>query len=137
MLATIFRLLFLRHWFHASSFILWWYWINLVLNRLLNTLTHALESSGVDLSQTSISVQLDIGKRTNSGMTSMPFGTKVCISLFFMFKLKWLFFPTFSIFGVFLARCYLPLLYYQLLIVFVVYFKLIICCITSGRGWAH
>ncbi|KAL8474791.1 hypothetical protein ACS0TY_031286 [Phlomoides rotata] len=32
---------------------------------LLNTLTKALQSSGVDLSQASISVQIDIGKRAN------------------------------------------------------------------------
>lgn len=31
--------------------------------RLLGTLTHALESSGVDLSQSSISVQINLGKR--------------------------------------------------------------------------
>ncbi|KAH7549248.1 hypothetical protein JRO89_XS13G0004200 [Xanthoceras sorbifolium] len=33
---------------------------------LLNTLTQALQSSGVDLSQASISVQIDIGNRANS-----------------------------------------------------------------------
>ncbi|KAJ9140590.1 hypothetical protein P3X46_031222 [Hevea brasiliensis] len=32
---------------------------------LLNTLTHALQSSGVDLSQASISVQIELGKRAN------------------------------------------------------------------------
>ncbi|KAJ7956521.1 Transcription factor like [Quillaja saponaria] len=32
---------------------------------LLNTLTQALQSSGVDLSQASISVQIDLGKQTN------------------------------------------------------------------------
>ncbi|XP_019451865.1 PREDICTED: transcription factor BIM1-like isoform X3 [Lupinus angustifolius] len=32
---------------------------------LLDTLTHALHSSGVDLSQTSISVQIELGKQTN------------------------------------------------------------------------
>lgn len=37
-----------------------------VLNRLLNTLTQALQSSGVDLSQASISVQIDLGKRAHS-----------------------------------------------------------------------
>ena len=31
--------------------------------QLLGTLTHALESSGVDLSQASISVQINLGKR--------------------------------------------------------------------------
>ncbi|KAA8530481.1 hypothetical protein F0562_005190 [Nyssa sinensis] len=43
---------------------------------LLNTLTHALQSSGVDLSQASISVQLDIGKRANSGLTATMFSAK-------------------------------------------------------------
>ncbi|KAK9052490.1 hypothetical protein SSX86_029119 [Deinandra increscens subsp. villosa] len=43
---------------------------------LLNNLTHALGSSGVDLSQASISVQLDIRKSTNSGATSTSFGIK-------------------------------------------------------------
>uniref|UniRef100_A0A5B7B426 Putative transcription factor BIM2 n=1 Tax=Davidia involucrata TaxID=16924 RepID=A0A5B7B426_DAVIN len=43
---------------------------------LLNTLTNALQSSGVDLSQTSISMQLDIGKLANSGLTATMFSTK-------------------------------------------------------------
>ncbi|KAL8200645.1 hypothetical protein R6Q57_011984 [Mikania cordata] len=43
---------------------------------LLNNLTHALGSSGVDLSQASISVQLDIRKGTNSGSSSTSFGIK-------------------------------------------------------------
>ncbi|KAL3617830.1 hypothetical protein CASFOL_038151 [Castilleja foliolosa] len=34
--------------------------------RLLNTLTQALQTSGVDLTQASISVQIDLGKRANS-----------------------------------------------------------------------
>ncbi|KAL4639856.1 hypothetical protein ACB092_03G249000 [Castanea dentata] len=37
---------------------------------LLNTLTQALQSAGVDLSQASVSVQIDLGKRANRGMTS-------------------------------------------------------------------
>lgn len=36
---------------------------------LLNTLTQALQSSGVDLSQASISVQIDLGKRANCKLT--------------------------------------------------------------------
>lgn len=36
---------------------------------LLNTLTQALQSSGVDLSQASISVQIDLGKRANGRQT--------------------------------------------------------------------
>ncbi|KAK3019145.1 hypothetical protein RJ639_002876 [Escallonia herrerae] len=43
---------------------------------LLNTLTRALETSGVDLSRSSISVQLDIGKRTNDDMTATKLETK-------------------------------------------------------------
>lgn len=37
---------------------------------LLTTLTRALQSSGVDLSQANISVQIDVGKRANSGQTA-------------------------------------------------------------------
>ncbi|KAL7091197.1 hypothetical protein ACP275_12G090800 [Erythranthe tilingii] len=36
---------------------------------LLNSLTQALESTGVDLSQASISVQINLGKRANAGPT--------------------------------------------------------------------
>ncbi|KAF9674209.1 hypothetical protein SADUNF_Sadunf10G0103800 [Salix dunnii] len=37
---------------------------------LLNTLTQALQSAGVDLSLANISVQIDLGKRANKGLTS-------------------------------------------------------------------
>ncbi|PSR85010.1 Transcription factor like [Actinidia chinensis var. chinensis] len=37
---------------------------------LLNNLTQALQSAGVDLSQATISVQIDLGKRANRGLTS-------------------------------------------------------------------
>ncbi|XP_011021055.1 PREDICTED: transcription factor BIM2-like isoform X2 [Populus euphratica] len=37
---------------------------------LLNTLTQSLQSAGVDLSQANISVQIDLGKRANRGLTS-------------------------------------------------------------------
>lgn len=40
--------------------------VSLVLNRLLNTLTQALQNSGVDLSQANISVQIELGKRASS-----------------------------------------------------------------------
>ncbi|KAK9272891.1 hypothetical protein L1049_003270 [Liquidambar formosana] len=43
---------------------------------LLNTLTLALQSSGVDLSQASISVQFDIRKRENSGLTATTSSAK-------------------------------------------------------------
>lgn len=42
----------------------------LALNRLLNTLTQALQSSGVDLSQATISVQIELGKKGNSRQTA-------------------------------------------------------------------
>ncbi|KAG4170633.1 hypothetical protein ERO13_A12G159200v2 [Gossypium hirsutum] len=37
---------------------------------LLNTLTQALQRTGLDLSQANISVQIDLGKRCNRGLTS-------------------------------------------------------------------
>uniref|UniRef100_A0A5B6Z1D0 Putative transcription factor BIM1 isoform X1 n=2 Tax=Davidia involucrata TaxID=16924 RepID=A0A5B6Z1D0_DAVIN len=43
---------------------------NVYSQGLLNTLTQALQSSGVDLSQASISVQIDLGKRANSRLTA-------------------------------------------------------------------
>ena len=48
-----------------------------VLNRVLNSLTQALQSSGVDMSQASISVQIDVGKRGANGGTSMASSSKV------------------------------------------------------------
>lgn len=50
---------------------------DLVLNRILNSLTGALQSSGVDLSQASISVQVNVGKRSNSGLISIASNSKV------------------------------------------------------------
>lgn len=50
---------------------------DLVLNRILNSLTGALQSSGVDLSQASISVQVNVGKRSNSGPISIASNSKV------------------------------------------------------------
>ncbi|KAL3844567.1 hypothetical protein ACJIZ3_001970 [Penstemon smallii] len=43
---------------------------------LLNSLTSALQSSGVDLSQANISVRLDIGRRTNIGNAETMFNMK-------------------------------------------------------------
>ncbi|KAL1553393.1 transcription factor BIM1-like isoform X2 [Salvia divinorum] len=43
---------------------------------LLNTLTQALQSSGVDLSQASISVQIDLGKKANGITRSSTFISK-------------------------------------------------------------
>lgn len=48
-------------------------------NRLLSTLTQALQNYGVDLSQANISVQVDLGKRAN---LSTPIH-KVYIDTFF------------------------------------------------------
>jgi sarcosine oxidase gamma subunit len=45
--------------------------------RLLNTLTQSLQSAGVDLSQANISVQIDLGKRANRGLTSGTLTSKV------------------------------------------------------------
>lgn len=50
-----------------------------MLNRLLSTLTQALQSSGVDLSQASISVQIELGKRSNSRVTGSPSIVKVIL----------------------------------------------------------
>lgn len=47
------------------------------LIRLLNSLTQALENTGLDLSQATISVQIDFGKRADRGMTSGPSIAKV------------------------------------------------------------
>nr|GEU56006.1 retrovirus-related Pol polyprotein from transposon TNT 1-94 [Tanacetum cinerariifolium] len=44
----------------------------LKFHRMLNNITQALRSSGIDLSQASISVQFDIKKGTNNGETSTP-----------------------------------------------------------------
>jgi len=45
-------------------------------NRILNSLTQALRSSGVDLAQTSITVQIDVGKREN-GTIAVATSSKV------------------------------------------------------------
>lgn len=45
-----------------------------MLSRLLNSLTQALQNTGLDLSQASISVQIDLGKRANKGIA---FGTPI------------------------------------------------------------
>ncbi|GMJ00711.1 BES1-interacting Myc-like protein 2 [Hibiscus trionum] len=43
---------------------------------ILSSLTQALQSSGVDMSQASISVKIDVGKRVASGVTSRPSSSK-------------------------------------------------------------
>lgn len=43
---------------------------------LLMTLTQALQSSGVDLSEASISIRIDLGKRANQGLVPGQSGTK-------------------------------------------------------------
>lgn len=49
-----------------------------VLNRILNSLTQALQSSGVDLSQASISVQINVGKPENGELNGTASDSKVC-----------------------------------------------------------
>lgn len=44
--------------------------------RILGTLTQALQSSGVDLSQTNVSVEIDVGRRTNTGLTPSDYTSK-------------------------------------------------------------
>lgn len=56
-------------------------------NRLLNTLTQALQSSGVDLSKASISVQIDLGNKANSRTTAPTSIIKVFLP-FTLFGLK-------------------------------------------------
>lgn len=56
-----------------------------MFNRLLNSLKCSLQSSGVDLSKTNISVQLDVGKQANGGSTNPVYSIKVLRSLFFSF----------------------------------------------------
>ncbi|XP_027352302.1 transcription factor BIM2 [Abrus precatorius] len=43
---------------------------------ILDNLTQALQSSGVDMSQTSVSVQFDVGRRTNTELTPTAYGAK-------------------------------------------------------------
>lgn len=54
------------------------YWL---LFRLLNTLTKALQNSGVDLSQANISVHVDLGKRSNGKLNSSASTLKVSNSV--------------------------------------------------------
>lgn len=48
-----------------------------MLSRILDTLTLALQSSGMDLSQTRISVQIDVGNQAENGPTSVASSSKV------------------------------------------------------------
>lgn len=48
-----------------------------LMNRLLNNLTQALQTSGIDLSQANISVQIDLGKRANRRVNSSASIAKV------------------------------------------------------------
>lgn len=61
-------------------------WV-LVFNRILYTLTQALQSSGVDMSQATVSVQIDVGRRAKTGLTPSTSSSKVCLySLHFLAK---------------------------------------------------
>lgn len=42
------------------------------INRLLNALTESLQNSGIDLSQASVSVKINLGKRAFSRSGSNP-----------------------------------------------------------------
>ncbi|KAH9778338.1 transcription factor BIM1 [Citrus sinensis] len=48
-------------------------------NRLLKTLTQALQSSGVDLSQASVSVQIDLGKRATQAPITLASNLKLIL----------------------------------------------------------
>ena len=55
--------------------------LSLVVNRLLNTVAQALQNAGLDLSQASISVQIDLGKRANRAPSSGTSISKVQLTL--------------------------------------------------------
>ena len=48
-----------------------------MLDRVLNILTESLQSAGVNLSQTSISVQIDVEKHGNGGADNGTWSSKV------------------------------------------------------------
>lgn len=50
-----------------------------LLIRVLNNLTLSLRSSGVDLSQASINVELDVGNRADGGLKSMASSSQVLL----------------------------------------------------------
>ncbi|TKY65022.1 Transcription factor BIM2 [Spatholobus suberectus] len=43
---------------------------------ILDTFTQALQSSGIDMSQTSVSVQIDVGRRANTGLIPSAYSSK-------------------------------------------------------------
>lgn len=49
------------------------------MNRLLSSLTQALQNAGVDLSHAKLSVQIELGKRANQGLTHNDPSNKVLI----------------------------------------------------------
>lgn len=58
----------------------------LVLSRIMETLTQALQSSGVNMSQSSISVEIDVATPTENGFSSISSGSKVFIFFLFFFS---------------------------------------------------
>ncbi|XVF36294.1 hypothetical protein REPUB_Repub19eG0045800 [Reevesia pubescens] len=54
----------------------WNFYVMSFPDRVLNSLTQALQSSGVDMSHASISMQIDVGKREAIGGTSMASSSK-------------------------------------------------------------
>lgn len=66
--------------------------VYLVSIRLLNTLTGALQNAGLDLSQATISVQVDLGKRANRGLTSGTPTAKVITILYSILSTQLIFY---------------------------------------------
>lgn len=58
---------------------MFWLLINVFseLTRLLSSLTQALQNAGIDLSHAKLSVQIDLGKRANQGLTHDEPSSKV------------------------------------------------------------
>jgi len=52
-------------------------------NRILDSLTQALHSSGVDMSQTNVSVQIDVGRQENAGLIPSASTSKVRLDFSF------------------------------------------------------
>lgn len=65
----------LRFRFYIAICLYKWY---LVSSRLLNSLTQALENAGLDLLQANISVQINLGKRSDRKLMSGTSIEKVC-----------------------------------------------------------
>lgn len=60
----------------------------LFLNRVLHSLTEALKSSGVNMSETMISVQLSLRKRADREYSVTAFASEVCLEHFYIGRKK-------------------------------------------------